>query len=69
MPQEPETHALAALVLLHDSRRATRVDEAGAPWCPSTSKTGPDGITAASPVGWTGCGGPADPGAPIYRKR
>lgn len=30
MPQEPETHALAALVLLHDSRRATRVDEAGA---------------------------------------
>ncbi|OBF91594.1 RNA polymerase subunit sigma-24 [Mycobacterium sp. 852002-51163_SCH5372311] len=30
MPQEPEAHALAALVLLHDSRRATRVDGAGA---------------------------------------
>lgn len=30
MPHEPEAHALAALVLLHDSRRATRVDDAGA---------------------------------------
>lgn len=30
MPSEPETHALAALVLLHDSRRTTRVDDAGA---------------------------------------
>jgi RNA polymerase sigma-70 factor, ECF subfamily len=30
MPAEPETHALAALVLLHDSRRATRVDADGA---------------------------------------
>lgn len=30
MPDEPETHALAALVLLHDSRRTTRVDDAGA---------------------------------------
>jgi len=30
MPREPEAHALAALVLLHDSRRATRVDDAGA---------------------------------------
>ncbi len=30
MPGEPETHALAALMLLHDSRRATRVDDAGA---------------------------------------
>jgi RNA polymerase sigma-70 factor (ECF subfamily) len=30
MPTEPEAHALAALVLLHDSRRATRVDESGA---------------------------------------
>lgn len=30
MPDELETHALAALVLLHDSRRATRVDDAGA---------------------------------------
>jgi RNA polymerase sigma-70 factor, ECF subfamily len=30
MPAEPEAHALAALVLLHDSRRATRVDGAGA---------------------------------------
>lgn len=30
MPHEPEAHALAALVLLHDSRRATRVDSAGA---------------------------------------
>ncbi len=30
MPHEPEAHALAALVLLHDSRRATRVDAAGA---------------------------------------
>ncbi|WP_156688223.1 RNA polymerase sigma factor [Mycobacterium sp. Marseille-P9652] len=29
MPDEPEAHALAALVLLHDSRRATRVDDAG----------------------------------------
>ena len=29
MPHEPEAHALAALVLLHDSRRATRVDAAG----------------------------------------
>lgn len=29
MPHEPETHALAALMLLHDSRRATRVDEGG----------------------------------------
>ncbi|OBB67314.1 RNA polymerase sigma factor [Mycobacterium sp. 852014-50255_SCH5639931] len=29
MPHEPEAHALAALVLLHDSRRATRVDDAG----------------------------------------
>ncbi len=26
MPNEPEAHALAALMLLHDSRRATRVD-------------------------------------------
>jgi RNA polymerase sigma-70 factor (ECF subfamily) len=30
MPDEPESHALAALVLLHDSRRATRVDARGA---------------------------------------
>lgn len=30
MPQELDAHALAALVLLHDSRRATRVDSAGA---------------------------------------
>ncbi|MCV7198496.1 RNA polymerase sigma factor [Mycobacterium angelicum] len=30
MPHEPEAHALTALVLLHDSRRATRVDGAGA---------------------------------------
>ncbi|MEE6175412.1 RNA polymerase sigma factor [Mycobacterium sp. 050134] len=29
MPNEREAHALAALVLLHDSRRATRVDDAG----------------------------------------
>ncbi|OBH26933.1 RNA polymerase subunit sigma-24 [Mycobacterium sp. E342] len=29
MPHEPEAHALAALMLLHDSRRATRVDDAG----------------------------------------
>jgi RNA polymerase sigma-70 factor, ECF subfamily len=29
MPEEPEAHALAALMLLHDSRRATRVDDAG----------------------------------------
>ena len=29
MPGEPEAHALAALMLLHDSRRATRVDDAG----------------------------------------
>ncbi len=29
MPQEPECHALAALMLLHDSRRTTRVDDAG----------------------------------------
>jgi RNA polymerase sigma-70 factor (ECF subfamily) len=30
MPTELEAHALTALVLLHDSRRATRVDAAGA---------------------------------------
>jgi len=30
MPRELEAHALAALMLLHDSRRATRVDDAGA---------------------------------------
>lgn len=30
MPSELEAHALAALVLLHDSRRPTRVDAAGA---------------------------------------
>jgi RNA polymerase sigma-70 factor (ECF subfamily) len=30
MPDEREAHALAALVLLHDSRRAARVDAAGA---------------------------------------
>jgi RNA polymerase sigma-70 factor (ECF subfamily) len=29
MPNELEAHALAALVLLHDSRRATRVNDAG----------------------------------------
>ncbi len=29
MPDEPEAHALAALMLLHDSRRATRVDGCG----------------------------------------
>ncbi len=29
MPDEPECHAVAALVLLHDSRRAARVDDAG----------------------------------------
>ncbi|CDO86963.1 RNA polymerase subunit sigma-24 [Mycobacterium triplex] len=29
MPDESEAHALAALTLLHDSRRATRVDDAG----------------------------------------
>src|SRR6201997_4183342 len=29
MPHEPEAHALAALMLLHDSRRATRMDGAG----------------------------------------
>jgi RNA polymerase sigma-70 factor (ECF subfamily) len=29
MPSELEAHALAALTLLHDSRRATRVDDAG----------------------------------------
>ena len=30
IPRELEAHALAALVLLHDSRRTTRVDDAGA---------------------------------------
>ena len=30
MPAAPEAHALAALVLLHDSRRSTRVDATGA---------------------------------------
>jgi RNA polymerase sigma-70 factor (ECF subfamily) len=30
MPHEPEAHALAALMLLHDSLRATRMDDAGA---------------------------------------
>jgi RNA polymerase sigma-70 factor (ECF subfamily) len=30
MPDERDAHALAALVLLHDSRRQTRVDESGA---------------------------------------
>lgn len=30
MPAELDVHALAALVLLHDSRRSTRVDESGA---------------------------------------
>lgn len=30
MPHELEAHALAALVLLHDSRRSTRVDDSGA---------------------------------------
>ncbi|QNI05660.1 sigma-70 family RNA polymerase sigma factor [Mycobacterium kubicae] len=30
LPHEREAHALAALMLLHDSRRATRVDHAGA---------------------------------------
>lgn len=29
LPDEPEAHALCALMLLHDSRRATRVDDAG----------------------------------------
>lgn len=29
LPGEPEAHALSALMLLHDSRRATRVDESG----------------------------------------
>ncbi|HYB80926.1 MAG TPA: sigma-70 family RNA polymerase sigma factor [Mycobacterium sp.] len=29
MPNEPEARALAALMLLHDSRRATRVDDTG----------------------------------------
>jgi RNA polymerase sigma-70 factor (ECF subfamily) len=29
MPDELEAHALAALMLLHDSRRATRVDDSG----------------------------------------
>src|SRR6201996_4441890 len=29
LPGEPEAHALAALMLLHDSRRATRVNDAG----------------------------------------
>lgn len=29
LPSEPEAHALSALMLLHDSRRATRVDESG----------------------------------------
>jgi RNA polymerase sigma-70 factor (ECF subfamily) len=29
LPDEPEAHALSALMLLHDSRRATRVDDIG----------------------------------------
>ncbi|KKC03951.1 RNA polymerase sigma factor, partial [Mycobacterium nebraskense] len=29
MPHEPEAHALAALMLLHDSRRASRIDDTG----------------------------------------
>lgn len=29
LPDEPEAHALSALMLLHDSRRATRVDDNG----------------------------------------
>jgi RNA polymerase sigma-70 factor (ECF subfamily) len=29
MPDEPDAHALSALMLLHDSRRTTRVDDAG----------------------------------------
>src|SRR5262249_19032153 len=29
MPDEREAHALAALTLLHDSRRATRIDDTG----------------------------------------
>lgn len=31
LPDEREAHALSALMLLHDSRRATRVDARGVP--------------------------------------
>ena len=43
-------------MLLHDSRRRTRVDADGA-WCRSTSRTVASGTAAGSPAGWSGCAG------------
>ena len=67
MPAEPEAHALAALVLLHDSRRATRVDADGA-LVPLDEQDRAAGTAAASPAGWSGCGRPPGRAGPICRR-
>ncbi|EUA05608.1 RNA polymerase sigma factor, sigma-70 family protein [Mycobacterium kansasii 824] len=59
MPDELDAHALAALVLLHDSRRTTRVDDSGR-WCRWRNRTVSAGTAVASPAAWIGFGRPGD---------
>jgi RNA polymerase sigma-70 factor (ECF subfamily) len=56
MPESLDGHALAALVLLHDSRRTTRVDSEG-------------GIAVGSPAALTGCGWRRAQRVPTCRRR
>ena len=46
MPSEREAHALAALMLLHDSRPGQPGWTMPARWCRSKNKTGADGTAA-----------------------
>ena len=52
---EREAHALAALVLLHDSRRSTRVDAEGALVPLEEQDRSGAGTAGGSRVAWTGC--------------
>ncbi len=68
MPSGCEAHALAALVLLHDSRRSTRVDAAGAlvPLDEQDRSRWDRGRIAAA---WTGCGRRKDRAGRICLRR
>lgn len=68
MPAEPATHALHALVLLHDSRRGADLTRR-ARWCPWKSRTGGAGTADGSPGDSMYCAAPPARPGPTSRRR
>jgi len=68
LPDEPEVHGLLAVMLFHDSRRASTAPN----WCCSPIRTGPCGTSDASPRvagSWIGHGGCTATAATSSRRR